>query len=185
MKDSFQRTRRRLDCIFRERRAIIEQAMIAQSTRPGLDALAGQHFDVAVIGCGINGASAAQSLAAAGYSVLVVDKGDFASGSSGRPRRFPDNQDSPPLLDDDPTIKLADVTRAATEEHAQALRDVLFARTGVAWNRPLSLTEVTRAAQAMAEPLNWDEARVREEIEGFQSEYAHLHTPAKGAASTR
>lgn len=48
----------------------------------------GQRFDVVVIGGGINGASSAQHLAAAGYAVLLVDKGDFASGSSSRSTRM-------------------------------------------------------------------------------------------------
>ena len=50
--------------------------------------LSGAAFDVAVIGGGINGASAAQHLSAAGYSVLLVEKGDFGSGSSGRSSRL-------------------------------------------------------------------------------------------------
>ena len=50
--------------------------------------LNGRRFDVVVIGGGINGASSAQHLAAEGYSVLLVDKGDFASGSSGRSTRM-------------------------------------------------------------------------------------------------
>lgn len=45
-------------------------------------------FDVIVIGGGINGASAAQNLSAAGYSCLLVDKGDFGSGASGRSSRM-------------------------------------------------------------------------------------------------
>jgi glycerol-3-phosphate dehydrogenase len=53
-----------------------------------LAGLSGATFDVAVIGGGINGASAAQHLAAAGYSVLLVEKGDFGSGSSGRSSRL-------------------------------------------------------------------------------------------------
>ena len=53
-----------------------------------LAALSDAAFDVAVIGGGINGASAAQHLAAAGYAVLLVDKGDFGSGSSGRSSRL-------------------------------------------------------------------------------------------------
>ncbi|MGH6954632.1 MAG: FAD-dependent oxidoreductase, partial [Alphaproteobacteria bacterium] len=53
-----------------------------------LSSLDGRAFDVAVIGAGINGASAAQQLAAAGYDVLLVDKADFASGSSGRSSRL-------------------------------------------------------------------------------------------------
>ena len=51
-------------------------------------ALGGQHFDVAIIGGGINGASAAQQLSAAGYSCLVVDKNDFGSGATGRSARM-------------------------------------------------------------------------------------------------
>jgi glycerol-3-phosphate dehydrogenase len=56
--------------------------------RKPLSALDGKSFDVAVIGAGANGASAAQHLAAAGFDVLVVDKGDFAAGSSGRSSRL-------------------------------------------------------------------------------------------------
>jgi len=51
----------------------------------GLDGL---HFDVAIVGAGINGASAAQHLSAAGYSVLVVDQGDFADGATSRSSRL-------------------------------------------------------------------------------------------------
>lgn len=50
--------------------------------------LQGRSFDVAVIGAGVNGASAAQHLASAGYSVLLVERGDFASGSSSRSGRL-------------------------------------------------------------------------------------------------
>jgi glycerol-3-phosphate dehydrogenase len=45
-------------------------------------------FDVAVIGGGINGASAAQQLAAAGYHTLIVEKGDFGSGTTARSSRL-------------------------------------------------------------------------------------------------
>src|SRR5215470_14128556 len=45
-------------------------------------------YDVAIIGGGINGASAAQHLAAAGYDVLLVEKGDFGSGSTSRSSRL-------------------------------------------------------------------------------------------------
>ncbi|SHJ89724.1 Glycerol-3-phosphate dehydrogenase [Shimia gijangensis] len=52
--------------------------------RPDLADLDGQSYDVAVIGGGINGAGTAQSLAAKGYSVLLVEAQDFASGASSR-----------------------------------------------------------------------------------------------------
>lgn len=44
-------------------------------------------FDVAIVGGGINGASAAQHLAAAGYSVVLFEKGDYASAASSRSTR--------------------------------------------------------------------------------------------------
>ncbi len=50
--------------------------------------LDGQSFDVIVIGAGINGASCAHHLQAEGYRCLVVDKGDFASGATGRSSRM-------------------------------------------------------------------------------------------------
>src|SRR5258708_4761256 len=56
--------------------------------RQSLSSLNGKSFAVAVIGAGVNGASAAQHLAAAGYDVLLVDKGDFGSGSSSRSSRL-------------------------------------------------------------------------------------------------
>jgi glycerol-3-phosphate dehydrogenase len=46
------------------------------------------HFDVAIVGGGINGASAAQHLAAAGYRVFLAESGDFANGASARSSRL-------------------------------------------------------------------------------------------------
>ena len=40
------------------------------------------HFDVLVIGAGVNGAGVFRDLATQGLSVLLVDKGDFGSGTS-------------------------------------------------------------------------------------------------------
>ncbi len=56
--------------------------------RPNIAELAGERFDVIVIGGGINGASTAQHLAAAGYRILIVDKDDFGSGASSRSSRL-------------------------------------------------------------------------------------------------
>ena len=56
--------------------------------RASLAHLDGRRFDAVVIGAGVNGASAAQHLAAAGYATLLVDKGDFCSGSSSRSSRL-------------------------------------------------------------------------------------------------
>ncbi|MCI0413514.1 FAD-dependent oxidoreductase [bacterium] len=46
------------------------------------DLLSNNVFDVAIIGGGINGASIYHSLCSKGYKVLLVDKGDFSSGTS-------------------------------------------------------------------------------------------------------
>jgi glycerol-3-phosphate dehydrogenase len=55
--------------------------------RSSLETLTGRTFDVIVVGGGVVGASAAQHLSAEGYAVLLVDKGDFGSGSSSRSGR--------------------------------------------------------------------------------------------------
>ena len=47
-----------------------------------LEKLADQHFDVLIVGGGINGAVAAASLAGRGVRVALIDRGDFASGVS-------------------------------------------------------------------------------------------------------
>ncbi|MFC4275935.1 FAD-dependent oxidoreductase [Achromobacter aloeverae] len=56
--------------------------------RPTLPSLDGREFDIAIIGAGINGAAAAQAAVAAGYRVLIVDKGDYGAGSSARSSRL-------------------------------------------------------------------------------------------------
>lgn len=56
--------------------------------RQPLATLDGKTFDVIVIGGGAVGASSAQHLAAQGYRTLLVDKGDFGSGTSSRSSRL-------------------------------------------------------------------------------------------------
>jgi glycerol-3-phosphate dehydrogenase len=56
--------------------------VIARST--ALDALASETFDVVVVGGGITGAGVAFDAATRGYSVALIEKADYASGTSGR-----------------------------------------------------------------------------------------------------
>jgi glycerol-3-phosphate dehydrogenase len=49
-----------------------------------LEALSGEHFDVVVIGGGITGAGVALDAASRGYSVALVERDDYASGTSSR-----------------------------------------------------------------------------------------------------
>jgi len=53
-----------------------------------LRALSSQVFDVLVIGGGITGAGIARDAALRGYSVALIDKGDFAGGTSSRSSRL-------------------------------------------------------------------------------------------------
>ena len=54
------------------------------SRERAIEALAGEQFDVVVIGGGITGAGVALDAASRGYSVALVEKADFASGTSSR-----------------------------------------------------------------------------------------------------
>src|SRR5450755_3183639 len=63
----------------------------APATLPGMlardraiDTLAGERFDVAVIGGGITGAGVALDAASRGYSVALIERADYASGTSSR-----------------------------------------------------------------------------------------------------
>ncbi|MBJ7243889.1 MAG: glycerol-3-phosphate dehydrogenase/oxidase [Solirubrobacteraceae bacterium] len=49
-----------------------------------LEQLASQHFDVVVIGGGITGAGVALDAATRGYTVALIERADFASGTSSR-----------------------------------------------------------------------------------------------------
>jgi glycerol-3-phosphate dehydrogenase len=48
------------------------------------EAIAGQHFEVVVIGGGITGAGVALDAASRGYSVALLERGDYAVGTSSR-----------------------------------------------------------------------------------------------------
>ncbi len=54
--------------------------MISRSEKWNL--LSDATFDVAIVGGGINGASTYHQLCSQGYKVLLIDKGDFSSGTS-------------------------------------------------------------------------------------------------------
>src|SRR6478735_389155 len=54
------------------------------SRTDSLEALGGEHFDVVVIGGGITGAGVALDAASRGYSVALVERDDYASGTSSR-----------------------------------------------------------------------------------------------------
>jgi glycerol-3-phosphate dehydrogenase len=60
------------------------QALSSEVRKHNLEALATNRFDVLVIGGGVTGAGVALDAAARGYSVALVEKVDFASGTSSK-----------------------------------------------------------------------------------------------------
>src|SRR5438067_9785711 len=66
----------------RRRRAMEPLAAAARTAH--VERLAREQFDVVVIGGGITGAGVALDAAARGYRVALVEKGDFASGTSSK-----------------------------------------------------------------------------------------------------
>ncbi len=71
------------------------------------------------------------------------------------PFAFSSGDNSPPFLDDEPDVRIADLEFAVTGEHACSLEDVLFRRTGLAWRRPLTRSEISRMAQIIGPHLGW------------------------------
>lgn len=90
-------------------------------------------------------------------------------------RQFPDNQGSPPLLDSDNTVKLADLQFAAGREQATNLADLLFRRTGAGWTADMAREAAGRAASAVAGVLGWDDARIAMEVAGYRDYLARNH----------
>ena len=60
----------------------------AASRTHALEALARETFDLLVVGGGVAGAGIAREAALRGLSVALVERGDFASGTSGRTSRL-------------------------------------------------------------------------------------------------
>ena len=54
------------------------------SRAAAIEAIAGRHFEVVVIGGGVTGAGVALDAASRGYSVALVERGDYAVGTSSR-----------------------------------------------------------------------------------------------------
>src|SRR5207248_740730 len=63
---------------------LINKLPVVLTRERAIEALAGERFDIVVIGGGITGAGVALDGASRGYSVALVEKADFASGTSSR-----------------------------------------------------------------------------------------------------
>ncbi|MBL8700679.1 MAG: FAD-dependent oxidoreductase [Alphaproteobacteria bacterium] len=97
-------------------------------------------------------------------------------------RRFPDNQNSPPIVDDWTEAKFADLVHAARHEHATSLVDLMFRRVGAGWTKTMGHAAADRAAEAVATVYGWDQARTRREAQSYREHLLALHRLRTDAA---
>jgi glycerol-3-phosphate dehydrogenase len=90
-------------------------------------------------------------------------------------RLFPEDQNSPPLLDDYTAIKLSDLRHAAQNEQVTNLVDLLFRRVGAGWTRTMGADASRTAAETVADILGWPEERIEAEVAGYRDYLALQH----------
>ena len=99
------------------------------------------------------------------------------------PRVFENNTNTKPLLNDRPEIHLGHLRTCVRDEHALTLADVLYRRTGLGWNRALSSSEVSRAADAICRELQCPKSEREKMIAQFKTEvrslFGHPHSARK------
>jgi glycerol-3-phosphate dehydrogenase len=91
-------------------------------------------------------------------------------------QRFPEDQNSPSLLQDDTTVKMADLRYAAQHEHVTSLVDLLFRRVHAGWTAGMAAVEAESAARAVADILGWDEAEMENQVREYRSYLARQHS---------
>lgn len=96
-------------------------------------------------------------------------------------RLFPDNQNSPPLLDDFTSIKLSDLKHAARHEHPTDLIDLMFRRVGAGWTPTMGYAAAEKAAAAVAAEMGWDATRAQEEVRKYRAYLERFHGLRAGA----
>jgi glycerol-3-phosphate dehydrogenase len=100
-------------------------------------------------------------------------------------RLFPENQNSPPLLEDYTAVKLADLRHAAQHEHVTNLVDLLFRRTGAGWTASMAAGAAERAAREVAGVLGWSEGRIAAEVAAYRAYLARNHLVGSAGAEAR
>ncbi|MEZ5843643.1 MAG: FAD-dependent oxidoreductase [Hyphomicrobiaceae bacterium] len=90
-------------------------------------------------------------------------------------RLFPENQNSPPIVDDWTDAKLADLVHAARHEHATGLVDLMFRRVGAGWTRTMGYRAADRVATAVADVYGWDAERVAREAAEYRAYLERMH----------
>ena len=112
----------------------------------------------------------------------VVDVVKKRHKPSGKPqaisyeaRLFPENQNSPPIVEGNTSVTMATLRKMAETEQPRHLVDLLYRRSGLGWAGPIPPDAVSRAAEAVAGPLGWDAARTEREIAAFNAYQKEQH----------
>ena len=121
----------------------------------------------------------------AGTAMVEAVRGKIAPNGPEQPvsygaRRFPENQNSPPLLDDYTAIKLSDLRHAAQHEDVTNLVDLLFRRVGAGWTQSMAADAARKAADTVADILGWDEGRVAAEVAAYRDHLRQQHALGDG-----
>ena len=121
----------------------------------------------------------------AGAAMVEAVRGKIAPNGPEQPvsyaaRRFPENQNSPPLLDDYTAIKLSDLRHAAEHEDVTNLVDLLFRRVGAGWTESMAADASRKAAETVADILGWDEGRVAAEVAAYRDHLRQQHALRDG-----
>jgi glycerol-3-phosphate dehydrogenase len=119
--------------------------------------------------------SAARQVVAAVKSRLKPSRAEQTPSYAAR--RFPENQNSPPVVLHNPDVKLADLRHSAAHEHPAGLVDLLYRRTSLGWTGSIPAEAVEMAARAVAGPLGWNKERQEKEIAAFHAYVEAYHQP--------
>jgi len=115
----------------------------------------------------------------AGEDVVAAVAGRLGPRGPAQPidwsaQRFPEDTNAPPLMTDDPAIRLSDLVHVAETERVTSLVDILARRTGVGWSRGHGRQEARKAAEAVAGTLGWDDVRVDAEVAAYETYVDHF-----------
>lgn len=88
---------------------------------------------------------------------------------------FPEKTNTLPLVPDHPEVTMGVLRHIAQHEAPAHLVDILFRRTNLGWQVQLPPDAIRCAAEAVADALNWDEDRVKMEIDDYKSYVRKQH----------
>ena len=97
------------------------------------------------------------------------------------PRMLPDETNALPVIDGDDSVRLSHLGYVAETEHARALSDILFARTGLGYRHRLTDAQIRKAAEAVSAHLGWDDAEIHRQVDAAKTRRDWLHQPAPDA----